>query len=229
MRWNALVKSVIPLGIVALFAAVGLRGCMSEHTRPFGNQDLTFDLSPRGDKLIFNGAGNGARDLFLLDLNSMRLTRITDTPDYEMSPAFSPDGRSIVYAAGHPGDRADHLFKRDLDTGHAKQLTSADANDTSPTFSPDGARIVFTRDTHYHWGGLSTSWDEGGTVWSINCDGSGLRRVLAAGVSATSPRLSPDGKTRLWWDTGVAIAPADGSGTDPFHRRSGRAGAGVFA
>ena len=223
MRCKTLIKASILFGIVAFCAAVELRGCMSQHTRPFGNQDLTFDLSPDGKQIVFNPVANGARNLFLLDLNSLRLTRLTDTSDYQTSPAFSPDGRSLVYAAGRPGDRADHLFVRDLDTGRVTQLTSADANDCSPTFSPDGLHIVFTRDTHYNCCGLATSWSGGGAVWSIDRDGSGIRRLLPTNVFATSPHLSPNGKTLLWWDTnGVSIAPADGAGTIRLIAHGGR-------
>ena len=189
---------------------------MNQHTRPFGTEDITFCISSRGNRLVFNSNGNGGRDLFLLDLNSLRVAQITNTPQYETSPAFSPDGRLIVYSAGQPCDRADHLFLRDLDTNQVNQLTSADANDCSPTFSPDGGYIVFTRDEHYNWGGLAASWSGGGSVWSINCDGSGLRRLLPADVFAISPQLSPDGKTLLWWDSqGVWLAPVDGSGSPP--------------
>jgi Tol biopolymer transport system component len=223
MWWKTLLKVFILVSAVAFVAVFGLRGCMTQHTRPFGYQDISFSFAPRGDRLVFNAEGNGGRDLFMLDLIRLQVTAVTDTTDYETCPAFSPDGRSIVYSAGRRGDRADHLFIQDLNTHQVKQLTSEDANDCASIFSPDGSHILFTRDMHYNWGGLATSWSAGGSVWSINRDGTGLRRVLPSNIFAISPQLSSDGKTLLWWDTqGVWIARADGSGTPRLIVREGR-------
>ncbi len=41
---------------------------------------------------------------------------------------FHTDGKSVVYSAGKPGDRADHIFVRSLDGDTVKQLTAEDAN-----------------------------------------------------------------------------------------------------
>ncbi len=216
--------SLLLVGAVAFVVLIfRLHGCMTEHTRVFGTQDITFSFAPEGDRIVFNAMGNGGRDLFLLDLKRLLVKRLTNTKDYETCPAFSPDGRSIVYSAGRPGDRADHLFLRKLDTNQVQQLTSEDANDCSPTFSPDGSHIVFTRDTHYNWGGLATSWSGGGSVWSIHRDGSGLKRVLPSTTFAISPHLSSDGRTLLWWDTqGVWVAPVDGDGAPRLIAEGGR-------
>ena len=105
-----------------------------------------------------------ACDLYRLDLATLRVTRIAATQDYEVAPEISPDGNSVVYAAGKPGDRADHIFLRSLDGKTVRQLTAEDANDAAPAFSPDGSLIAFTRDKTYNWGGLASNWDAGGAL-----------------------------------------------------------------
>jgi TolB protein len=119
---------------------------MNEHYRPTDQRDVRFGISRDGKTLVFSAAGEGGSDLYLLDLETLRVKRIAETTDYETDPKFSPDGKSIVYAAGKPGDRADHVFVRSLDGGSVKQLTAGDLNDSSPTFSPDGSLIAFLRD-----------------------------------------------------------------------------------
>ena len=190
-----------------------LRGSMNQHFRPDGHRDVTFAVSPRGDAIVFNAAGQGGRDLYLLDLSNLSVKRIAETPDFEIDPSFSPDGKSVVYAAGRPGDRADHIFVRSLDRPTLKQLTSDDANDESPEFSPDGSMIVFTRFKEHHWGGLSTNWG-GGTTYVMRADGTGLRQISVDGSPAVYPRFSPSGKTIVFWsDGGTKTAPTDGSRT----------------
>jgi Tol biopolymer transport system component len=176
-----------------------LRGCMNEHYRPHGHGNISFGISSRGNTLVFNAVGLGERDLYLLDLETHRVTRIAPTPDYEVDPEFSPDGKSVVYAAGKPGDRADHIFLRSLDGQMVKQLTAEDANDASPAFSPDGSLIVFARDKTYNWGGLASNWDWGGVLCVMKADGTDLREITNDGSIAIDPHFSSDGKTILFW------------------------------
>src|SRR5207248_6723878 len=133
---------------------------------------------PDGVTIVFNGAGEGGWDLYLLDLETRRVRRLAQTPGYELTPRFAPDGEAVVYAAGTPGDRADHLFLRSLDGGPAVQLTRGESNDCSPSFAPDGSRIVFTRSDDYHWGGLGSNWNTGGQIRFVRPDGTLLPDVV---------------------------------------------------
>lgn len=141
--------------------------------------------------------GRGGRDLYLLDLRTRRVRRLASTPEYETSPSFSPDGESVVYAAGVPGDRADHLFIRSLDRGPPRQLTSDDQNDRDPHFSPDGRQIVFVRNPFYAWGGLAASWN-GSVLYIMRSDGSDLRRLTHPERYAGAPRFFPAGEKILF-------------------------------
>ena len=39
---------------------------------------------------MFNGVGDGGRDLYAIDLNSLAVERLAATLDYEVAPSFSP-------------------------------------------------------------------------------------------------------------------------------------------
>jgi Tol biopolymer transport system component len=69
---------------------------MNAHDRPGGHADITFAVSPRGDVIVFNAVGDGGRDLYRLDLATRRVTQIAATPVYEVAPAVSPGGKSVV-------------------------------------------------------------------------------------------------------------------------------------
>ncbi len=199
--------------VAIAFAAASLfSGCASGHDRPGGHSDVTFSISPRGDEVVFNAGGEGGRDLYRLDLASLKVTRVASTPSYEVDPEYAPDGMSVVYAAGKPGDRADHIFLRSLDGESVNQLTKVDANDASPAFSPDGSLIAFTRDKTYNMGGLASNWDAGGVLCVMKVDGTGQRQLTDDGSMAINPHFSPDGKHILFWnDGGLNTVAADGS------------------
>lgn len=70
----------------------------------------------------FDGGGGQALyifkgDVFVLELNSARLRRLTATPADETSASFSPNGRRVAYV------RANNLYFFDLDTNRETQIT----------------------------------------------------------------------------------------------------------
>ena len=191
-------------------------GSPRDHYRPIGHGDTTLDVSPTDDAIVFNATGAGGRDLYLLRLDDLRVTRVAETPEYEVWPSFSADGKYLVYAAGVPGDRADHIFTRGVDGGPVEQLTRADANDSSPRFSPDGSMIVFARCKTYNWGGLAANWAPGGVICLIRSDGTNERQLTADDSLAFDPRFSADGKSVIFSTqnapgNGLASVPIDGS------------------
>lgn len=75
------------------------------HSKPaaLDYRDISFDVSPDGSLLVFNAVGKGTRDLYLLNLQTGAVRRLMETEACEIDPRFSPDGKSIVYAARSPG------------------------------------------------------------------------------------------------------------------------------
>lgn len=182
------------------------------HSRQRGHLDSTIAISPTDDTILFNAVGRGGRDLYLLKLADLSVTRIAKTPDYEVDPDFSPDGQRIVYAAGVPGDKADHIFTVGIDGTRKSQLTSGAANDASPRFSPDGQLIVFARDKTYNRGGLAANWSSGGVICVIGVDGTGERQLTPDDLVAFTPAFSQDGRSVIYFTAdGSFSLPLDGS------------------
>jgi dipeptidyl aminopeptidase/acylaminoacyl peptidase len=96
---------------------------------------------------------------------------ITTNPSEDTQPAWSPDGKTIVYVAG--GAVADmwygptHVSTVNVATGEAKALTkSLDRNVGTPLFTADGRAILFTIEDggNSHLGRVSA---EGGAIERI--------------------------------------------------------------
>jgi Tol biopolymer transport system component len=86
----------------------------------------------------------------------LRSVPLDSEPASETAPAFSPDGRSVVYASdlGSPGIH--HIMTRGVavlasasaESNQPRTLTSGLQDDTNPVWSPDGSRIAFLRRTN---------------------------------------------------------------------------------
>jgi Tol biopolymer transport system component len=120
-----------------------------------------------------------------------RLTQLTTAEGIEESPAFSPDGRALAYAAESGGRRK--IFLRSLSSGESRRLTSGDFDDVQPAWSQDGKSVLFVRSREPRAKlepGDVFGWYTGGDVWQIDvASGRELRLV----ENAFNPSVSPDG------------------------------------
>ncbi|PSL45073.1 dipeptidyl aminopeptidase/acylaminoacyl peptidase [Salsuginibacillus halophilus] len=86
------------------------------------------------------------RQLVLLNLQTHKLTQLTDAPVDHQPWEFSPDGTSITFTANRHEDH-DHkvtsdIFILDLSSKHITRLTDSTGMYTHPSFSPDGKYLA---------------------------------------------------------------------------------------
>ena len=100
-------------------------------------------------------------------------------------PAFSPDGRQIVFRSGRDGNH--EIYLMDADGKNLRRLTNDPATDTMPTFSPKGNQIAFTsgREDGYQIYTMDLSPEEGISK---------PRRMTNVPGLNMHPRYSPDGE-----------------------------------
>jgi len=149
------------------------------------------------------------------------------------SPAVSPDGESLVYLST-PRDAsvagaAAQLWVRPIAGGAARQMLQPGfAALLAPRFRPDGQGVAFAA-----VGGLALRWQDlpwfvrlprwfGPRVaeaahgvpwdlWSVNVDGSGLRRLTEVGEDSPVPAWSPDGRwIAFTGEFGLYLVDAEG-------------------
>ncbi|RMF06037.1 MAG: hypothetical protein D6768_00010, partial [Chloroflexi bacterium] len=84
-------------------------------------------------------------------------------------PAWSPDGRTIVFHREQDGNV--DLYAMNPDGSNVRRLTDAPGPDTLPEWTPAG-EIIFRSARSGSWG-----------IWKMNADGSNQREIIPdAGV-----------------------------------------------
>ncbi len=159
--------------LVFLFLALSI-GCPFAATNTIEHDNVSFDVSPDGETIVFSDADG---DLWLYAFIDRKLTRLTESKELESWPSFSPDGKSIVFVKGNAEEHGISVHHMTIDGRTLRRVTGTDqCSDSHPAFSPDGNTIAFSRShlrRRYSLGGWTwDNWD----VYTIDIDGSGLRR-----------------------------------------------------
>jgi len=120
------------------------------------------------------------------------LSEVTFAEGVEEYPAWSPDGKALLYTGEIGNIRK--IFRKDLSYGQDSQLTRADSDELQPAWSPDGTQVAFVRahrpDVKLQPGDVFGMFQEG-DVWVLDL-ASGEETKLVE--NAFNPAYSPDGQ-----------------------------------
>ena len=152
-----------------------------------------------GDELAFTVNDGGWNEIWLMAADGSERRRLTEAeplgPDAagSGSPAWSPDGTHIAFAAQvgtlDEDQRLTEIYVMRADGTGRRRLTTNQALDGSPSWSPDGERIAFIRVTEPE----SASARSGIVV--MDADGENEMQLTHAALPSVdgSPAWSPDG------------------------------------
>ncbi len=143
-------------------------------------------FSPDGTRLALTLSGSGGNlDIWLLDLATQQLTRLTDDPAVDTEPTWSPDGKSIYFTSDRAG--GPQIYRLDIANPRRVQRVSFGSGYVArPRISPDGTKIAFvTRE---------------GSNYRIAVQdlASGTVTVLSRGSLDESPSFAPNGATIIY-------------------------------
>lgn len=173
--------------------------------------DIQPSINSTGTLLAFSSNRNGYWDIYVLNLNTGVTSQITDTPEYDGAPSWSPDSNWLVYESYSTLEYVDTATLNDptlvqnldifitqvnLDnpnTNNPVRLTNHPGVDSSPTWSPSGRKIVF----------VSTRSGES-DIWLADLDKIDDRFINISqnpGGTESFPSWSPDGNALAWAST----------------------------
>lgn len=173
-----------------------------------------FAVSPNGHEVAFIARG----EVFVASVEHADTRRITNTPEQERSVSFSPDGRSLLYAAERGGrwklflSRLTDPAEPDFYNASAVReslVLATDAEAFQPQWSPDGKDIAYLENRV--------------TIKVLDLRTGATRVVLPGNLNYSYSdgdqafEWSPDGKwiaaqflSKDRWSTEVGIVPAAG-------------------
>ena len=98
-------------------------------------------FSPDGRKLVVTlGGVDGNLDIYTLDINSRRTTRLTTHRAIDTEGTWSPDGRYIYFTSDRSG--GPQVYRVRADGGSPERVTFEGSYNARPRLSPDGERLA---------------------------------------------------------------------------------------
>ena len=102
------------------------------------------DYDGSGERIIFSALKEGQTDLYIIELLTGEIDRLTFDPFNDTHPSWHPKTDKIIYTSERGGKN--RLVLMDLNLGIERVLTDGTYNAISPTWTPGGESILFCSD-----------------------------------------------------------------------------------
>jgi len=143
----------------------------------------TTATAARSLRVVYVRGNVGNTDIYVADQNGRNQTCVACRTCDEAEPAWSPDGRYIIYHSDCGGSY--DLWYVSATGGEVVQLTrTSNVDEREPDWSPDGSQIVYRANSS------GSDRNQDGDLRVMNRNGSEDRSL---GIRGRSPSWSPDG------------------------------------
>ena len=141
------------------------------------NIDTEPAFSHDGSQIYFSSDRGGKPQIYKVSADGGGVSRVTFEGAYNVSPRFSPDGKSLAYIRNDGGKF--RVALQDLASGQV-QLLSEGAQDESPSFAPNGRVILYATKVHGR-----------GALAAVSSDGKLHQRLNDATGDVREPAWGP--------------------------------------
>jgi len=172
-------------------------------------------------RIAFESNRDGNAEIYVMNGDGSRQTRLTNNSGDDSAPAWSPDGSRIAFTSNRDGN-AD-IYVMNADGSAQTRLTNNLGADWAPIWSPDGSRIAFESYRDGNW-----------EIYVMNANGSGQTNLTNNPGADWTPAWSPDGRRIAFacdrdgnWE--IYVMNADGSGQTRLTNNSGADGSPAWS
>ncbi len=166
---HLILASVIVLGLTPLMVVVGAQARIAFHS----DRDRNYEI-------------------YVMDDDGKNQLNLTNHPDRDYAPSWSPDGTRIAFMSNRDGHvpkggvlTTFEIYVMDADGGNPQNLTNHPNSDLTPSWSPDGTRIVFSSNREVNF-----------EIYVMDTDGANPQKLTNNPGTDQHPAWSPDG-TRI--------------------------------
>ena len=153
------------------------------------NPNLLFEVeaswSPNGRELVFSSARSGSPMIYIADLNSNLTRQITFAGKYNATPAWSPKGDKILFAAQRAPNGNFDIYSIEPSGNNLSRITVGDQgrrriNHENPSWGPTGRHFAIASNETGNY-----------AIYVLTDDGALKRRISPEGKECKSPKWGP--------------------------------------
>lgn len=133
--------------------------------------------SPDGKELAFCGARDNIYDIYTIDIEGKKETRLTFTQGLDDGPEYSVDGKKIWFNSTRTGLM--QVWKMDRDGGNQERVTNQELNCWFPHVSPNNDKVVYIAYEKGDVDPLDHPADRSVSLRIMDIDGSNDRQLAA--------------------------------------------------
>ena len=144
---------------------------------------IAFSSDRDGDRIRGPVGDRGISNIYMADYDGARQQRVTISKSLDISPVWSPDGRSIAFSSWRTSFQ-DIYVLYPYGGPELQNPTKGNSGKQNylPAWSPDGTKLAFT-----------SNRDGNAEIYVMNRDGSGVQRVTNHPMIDVTPTWSPTG------------------------------------
>lgn len=153
------------------------------------NPNLLFEVeaswSPTGKELVFSSARSGSPMIYIADLTNNLTRQITFAGKYNATPAWSPKGDKILFAAQRAPNGNFDIYSIEPSGNNLSRITVGDqgrrkTNHENPSWAPTGRHFAIASNETGNY-----------AIYVLTEDGALKRRISPEGKECKSPKWGP--------------------------------------